>query len=72
MRQHHLLNVHVFEQTPGDGEGQGSLVCCNPCGCKESDMTEQQFYVKMINLVLPKVNTQSKSLTKVLPWQSNG
>ena len=30
---------HEFEQTPGDGEGQGSLSCCSPWGCKESDMT---------------------------------
>ena len=26
----------------GDGEGQGSLVCCSPWGHKESDMTEQR------------------------------
>ena len=29
---HHQLNGHEFEQTPGDGEGQGSLVCCSPWG----------------------------------------
>ena len=29
-----------FEQVVGDGEGQGSLACCSPWGCKESDMTE--------------------------------
>ena len=28
-------------QVPGDGEGQGSLACYSPWGCKESDMTEQ-------------------------------
>ena len=39
---HHWLNGHEFEQAPGDGEGQGSLVCCSPWGRKESDMTEQQ------------------------------
>ena len=38
---HHRLNGHEFEQTPGDKEGQGSLVCCNPWGCKEMDTTEQ-------------------------------
>ena len=38
---HHRLNGHEFEQTPGDSEGQGSLVCCSPWGHKESDMTEQ-------------------------------
>jgi len=27
---HHSLNGHEFEQTLGDGEGQGSLVCCSP------------------------------------------
>ena len=30
-----------IEQTPGDSEGQGDLVCCSPWGCKELDMTEQ-------------------------------
>ena len=39
---HHQLNGHEFEQTPGDGEGQGSLMCCSPWGRKESDTTEQQ------------------------------
>ena len=42
---HHQLNGHEFEQSPGDGEGQGSLACCSPWGHKESDMalvTEQQ------------------------------
>ena len=37
---HHKLNGHGFEQTPADSEEQGSLVCCSPRGCKESDMTE--------------------------------
>ena len=38
---HHQLNGHKFEQSLGDGEGQGNLVCCSPWGHKESDMTEQ-------------------------------
>ena len=37
---HHQLNGHEFGQAPGDGEGQGSLVCCNTWGHKELDMTE--------------------------------
>ena len=37
---HHQLNGHEFEQAPGDGEGQGSLVCCNPWFSKELDTTE--------------------------------
>ena len=38
---HHRLNGHEFEQAPGVGDGQGSLVCCSPWGRKESDMTEK-------------------------------
>ena len=36
---HHQLNGHEFKQTPGDSEGQGSLVCFSLWGCKESDNT---------------------------------
>ena len=38
---HHQLNGHEFKQTPEDGEGQGSLVCCSSWGFKESDTIEQ-------------------------------
>ena len=38
---HHQFNGHEFEQAPGDGEGQGSLVCCSSRGCKELHTTEQ-------------------------------
>ena len=38
---HHPFNGHEFEQTLGDGEGQGSLVCCSSWSCKELDMTYQ-------------------------------
>ena len=37
---HHRLDGLEFEQAPGDGEGQESLACCSPWGCKESDTTE--------------------------------
>ena len=37
------LGGHEFEQTPGDSERQGSLVCCSPWGCRvEQLLTEQQ------------------------------
>ena len=45
---HHWFNEHEFEQTPGDSEVQGSLVCCSAWGLKESQRvrhdwaTEQQ------------------------------
>ena len=38
---HHQLDGHEFEQAPGDGEGQESLVCCSPRGHKDLDTTEQ-------------------------------
>ena len=38
---HHLLDGHKFEQAPGVGDGQGSLVCCSPQSHKELDPTEQ-------------------------------
>ena len=38
---HHRPNGHEFEQAPGVGDGQGTLVCCSPWGHKESDTTEQ-------------------------------
>ena len=36
---HHRLNGQEFEQTPGDSEGQGSLVCCSSPSHKNLDMT---------------------------------
>ena len=38
---HHRLNGHEFGWTPGVGDGQGGLVCCDSWGRKESDMTER-------------------------------
>ena len=37
----HQLSGHESEQTLGDGEGQGSLTCCSPWGCKASDVAER-------------------------------
>ena len=41
VRWHHQLDGYESEQALGAGDGQGSLACCSPCSCKESDMTEQ-------------------------------
>ena len=38
---HHQLNERVFEQAPGGGEGEGSLVYCSTWGHKESKITER-------------------------------
>ena len=40
VEQHHQLNGHDFQQTLGNSEGQGSLMCCSPWGHKELDTTQ--------------------------------
>ena len=37
----YLLDGHEFEQAQGVGDGYGSLACCSPWGCKESDIIKQ-------------------------------
>ena len=37
---HHRFDGHEFERALGVGDGQGSLACYSPWGCKELDMTE--------------------------------
>ena len=41
---HHWLDGRESEWTPGVGDGQGGLVCCNSWGLKESDTTEQLIW----------------------------
>ena len=38
----HQLYGSEFEQTPGDSEGQRSLACCSPWGCKDSYIANEQ------------------------------
>ena len=52
---HHRLDGHEFEQTLEDGEGQGSLACCSPWGCKELDTTKQQQQITVNFWVHPTV-----------------
>ena len=48
------MNRYEFEQAPGDGEGQGSLVLCSSWGRKEYDMTEQLHNNRIFNTTLNK------------------
>ena len=41
---HHWLDGRESQWTPGVGDGQGGLACCNSWGCKESDMTERLIW----------------------------
>ena len=45
---HHRLNGHELVQAPWVGDGQGSLVCCRPWGCKQSDTTERLNWTESI------------------------
>ena len=47
---HHQLDGHEFEWTPGDGDGQGGLACCDSWGCKQLDTTEQQNWTELISM----------------------
>ena len=46
---HHWLDGHEFEWTPGVGDGQGGLACCNSWGRKESDTTERLNWTELIH-----------------------
>ena len=48
---HHQLDGHDFEQAPGVGDGQGSLACCSPWGCKELDTTERLNWTFMYQIL---------------------
>ena len=60
---HYQLNGHESEQTPGDGEGQASLACCSPWGCKELDRTERLNWTEL--------NWKSKEGTQLQPSTEN-
>ena len=57
--RHHWLDGHEFEQTPGVGDGQGSLACCTPWGLKELDMT---VWLNWTGLKIAIIESIAKSL----------
>ena len=63
---HYQLNGHEFEQVLGDGEGQGSLACYSPWGCKQSNMT------KRLNNNIPEVKLQAVLTGEVQYWPTAG
>ena len=60
VKWHHWLDGHEFEWTPGVGDGQGGLVCCDSWGHKESDTTERLHWTEL-NCVLSIANYIMKS-----------
>ena len=80
---HHQLNAHEFEWTPGVGDGQGGLACCNSWGHKESDMTEPLNWTELrlnsvrfnklsLNFSLPATIDQSISQNSLEWHQASG
>ena len=59
---HHWLDGHEFEQALRVGDGQGSLVCCSPCGCKELDMTERLNWTELNVVTLWIISTLPQEL----------
>ena len=46
---------HEFEWTPGVGDGQGGLACCDSWGRKESDMTERLNWTELYKVYLDSI-----------------
>ena len=69
---HYQLDGHEFEQTTGVGEKQGSLVCCSPWGCKESDTTKQLNWTELNplgkTLMLGKIKGSRKRGLQRMRW----
>ena len=65
---HHWLDRHEFEQAPGVGDGQGSLVCCNPWGQEKSDMTVWLNWTECIKIY----RCQNQVDYKNIYWASVG
>ena len=47
---HHWLDGCESQWTPGVGDGQGGLACCDSWGHKESDMTERLNWTELIDV----------------------
>ena len=59
---HHQLDGHEFGWTPGDGDGQGGLACCDSWDGKELDMTEQLNWTELTD------KSQKADLLEVREW----
>ena len=60
---HHWLDGHEFEWTPGIGDGQGGLACCNSWGCKKSDTTERLNWTEL--KLLSHIHSSSERYWKI-------
>ena len=65
---HHQLNAQEFEKASGDGEGQGSLVCCSAWGCKGYYLVHEPHdpAIPFLGIYLDKTIIQKDTCTTVL------
>ena len=66
---HHWLDGRESEWTPGAGDGQGGLACCDSWGRKESDMTEQLIWSDLIRKYEKTKNTSHLDLYLLQLWK---
>ena len=62
---HHRLDAHESEWTPGVGDGQGSLACCDSWGHKESDTTEHLNWIELSHVLISRRNENGTDRRKV-------
>ena len=63
---HHQLDGREFGWTPGVGDGQGGLECCDSWGRKESDTTERLNWTELNWCWIVKVKVKRASLAAQL------
>ena len=66
---HHQLDGHKFLWTPGVGDGQGDLACCDLWGRKESDTTERLNWAELIDKWSLEYDARIKILLDQLKWK---
>ena len=74
---HHWVSTHEFEQTPEDSEGQGSLACCGPWGCKELDTTKRldsnnHQYITHCMCIVPNVYNNTSRYVVITSFEDLG
>ena len=65
---HHWLDGREFEWTPGVGDGQGGLACCNSWGCKESARLSNFTFTFHFHALEKEMATHSS----ILAWRIPG
>ena len=69
---HHWFSGHEFEQTLRDGEGQESLACCSPWGCKELDLATEKQHQSIKRSTMQWCTRMQPTLTFELNWSDLG